>query len=104
MNFGLSGMSEKQAAKWKKTRAKGRRHFIIYSGVLGWGLIMFVFMTAFIHLQQANFDIQQLSGLSLVVVLVNLLVWTLGGLVFGVLTWHGNEKLYQKTIPPRQTD
>jgi hypothetical protein len=43
--FSSAAPSSKQRARLEKIRAKGRKHFIIYTGVLGWGLSVFVITT-----------------------------------------------------------
>lgn len=91
-------MSPKQLAKWQTVRAKGKQHFVIYHGVLGWGLWMFIVMTLFAHLQQVNYVMSALTSLSISIVLINLVLWAFGGWLFGLWVWHASEKAYASQV------
>lgn len=78
-------MKPEVLAKWEATRAKGMLRYVLVSGVLSYGLAMFVAMT-FI----ANRD-----KLSPAFVALSAVMWAVGGAVFGVLMWHAQEWQYK---------
>jgi uncharacterized BrkB/YihY/UPF0761 family membrane protein len=73
--------------RWKISRAQGRWRFMLVSGVLTYGLIMFVAMTFFVNGP---------ARLTVVSVLVAAATWSVGGLVFGALVWHFSERRYKR--------
>jgi hypothetical protein len=53
-------MNESRRKKWEKTRAKGKKKYIIYNGVVGWGIttaLLVVLINIFINndSSQTNF-------------------------------------------------
>ncbi|MGA2964964.1 MAG: hypothetical protein ABSD64_02050 [Terriglobales bacterium] len=66
---------------WQKVKAQGKKSYILRIGVIRWGGAMFVVNTTTDLLRHAPssyvFDIA-----------VNLLIWPLGGYLFGLLMWH----------------
>jgi len=83
--FSLS-MTPARAAHWARSREKGKAKFILLSGVLGWGLPMFIAMTFFFNRRAEG------TG-SFGYLLVSALLWTAGGL--GYFMWHSAEKQYR---------
>ena len=92
----LLELSASQLQSWEKTRVKGKRHFILNRGVLGWGLYMFFVMTLYSHLKAVNFDISALDSISLSIVSINFTICMLGGFCYGWWTWLLSEKSYKK--------
>ncbi len=92
----LSNMTPKQLKRWELIRKRGKRHFVLYRGILGWGLWMFIVMTIFGHLNQVDFQLSFLETISIPMVITNLIVWTIAGYVFGQWTWSASEKTYLK--------
>tara|TARA_B100002049_G_scaffold222889_1_gene193052 strand:- start:242 stop:523 length:282 start_codon:yes stop_codon:yes gene_type:complete len=86
-------MKEKQRARWAQIRIKGKTRFIWVNGVLFWGIPMFVFMS-FLFLPFESGDI-----LNLTVIVTQAVIWVLGGLAFGLLTWTMSERTFLKTPP-----
>ncbi|QGX39677.1 hypothetical protein [Permianibacter aggregans] len=86
-------MNEKQIEKWQAVRAKGKQHFVLYHGVLGWGLWMFVVMTTWNHFRAADYAWQNVEP-SWFSVLLNLIVWSIGGYAWGALTWTLSEQRF----------
>ena len=89
-------MKEKQFDKWQKMRMKGKRRFILINGLLSWGVPMFVVMTFVVNMPE---NAEMTFGL----IAINALIWTLGGLAFGYLTWTLSEKNYQKELKNRES-
>jgi hypothetical protein len=92
----LIELSPSQLKSWEKIRVKGKTHFVLYRGVLGWGLYMFVVLTIFNHLQAVDFQLSELKSISLPTVFINFIICILGGFVFGRLTWSLSEKSYKR--------
>jgi hypothetical protein len=83
----MRAMSPDQRAKWERTRAKGFRWFLWLHGCLGWGVTTGVLwwgtMTFF---QPTPHPLRSLLGA--------LVVFPLGGLVWGAWVWRIAEKRY----------
>jgi hypothetical protein len=94
----LTNMTKKRIDKWDKTRRKGKYRFILLNGVAGWGLLMFIIMTAFFHIQKVGFRLNEIQGISCQIVLINALIWPIGGFVWGACVWSINERLYLKYV------
>ncbi len=86
----------KDLSKWEKIRQKGKWHFIFFRGVLGWGFVMYIFMTWFpilMNQQSINrFFVIWTAGL-----------WLFFGFLWGLVTWHWCEKIYLKEKFPVST-
>ena len=92
----LFELSASQLKSWEKIRLKGKRHFILYRGVLGWGLYMFFVMTLYNHLSAVDFEFSALDSISLSIVVINFTICMLGGFFYGWWTWSLSEKSYKK--------
>ena len=77
------------AAKWPAIRARGMRHFVLARGVAFWGGLMFVAMLAMTGLK-LGFDHPRY----LLLAAIALPLCAIGGLVWGVLTWFFNERIF----------
>jgi hypothetical protein len=77
--------------KWARMRARGPWHFVLVWGVLVWGGFMFLVMGLGFTglLLGAGAYAPKLLAL-------NAWLWLAGGLLFGMLTWYGNERLFRK--------
>ena len=81
-------LNSRQALRWEKTRAKGKFRFMLVNGSIMWGGFMILFLNA-IHL----FILHDPAELTYFI--TSLIVWPLGGLLFGLLTWNKTEASYQ---------
>ncbi|WP_345240600.1 hypothetical protein [Pontibacillus salipaludis] len=85
----------KAKEKWSKIREKGRTHYILYYGVLGWGLstglLFFLLGEGMEH--KLTFEDYFTRGwaLELAIAIGSFL---LGGLLFGYTMWGLNEGNY----------
>ena len=79
-------MKPKQLEAWKKSREKGMLHFVFVSGVLSYGLPMFIVMTLMVHRTELS---RQNIGISAV-------SWALAGALFGIAMWHIQEWQFRK--------
>jgi len=83
--------------RWPAIRAKGRTHFILVRGVLAWGGMMFIAGLVAVWLMHAP-STRALSGY----VAIAALLCVLGGLLWGAVTWHLNEKIF-RSLPSSQS-
>jgi hypothetical protein len=85
----------KQAAResWEATRARGRNHFLLVTGLLSYGLPMFLFMTFLVHRDK----------LGALFISVSLLLWLAGGAAFGILVWLFKERQYRRHLERRRS-
>lgn len=81
----------KQLKKWEVTRQKGKGRFILLNGVVSWGIPMFVLMTFVLN---RGPEIKRTPSM----ILISALIWILGGVMFGGVTWFFAERKYQKFI------
>jgi hypothetical protein len=88
---GLDGKSAlgRKRASWAITRQKGRWHFVLARGVLGWGGAMFVgmgLMPVLTHRREPSWSY----------LVSQALVWSLAGAFFGFATWSWSEWLFKR--------
>lgn len=81
----LLQMTGSDAQKWAEMRGSGRRSHVLTRG-LGWGAFMFVALGTWALIQ---------GEMSLTWLVVNAVLWTIGGLGFGWVTWPMNERLFR---------
>ncbi len=75
--------------RWEKTRQIGKKAFIWRYGVLGWGLLMALFMLGVIIADSRNHPNFWLLCLILPV------LFPVAGYLWGVLVWNQTEQKYQ---------
>lgn len=81
----------KDLQRWEKTRQRGKWKFILFNGVLCWGAPMFFVMTFVLN---RGGDKAATPGL----IAISALIWTLGGMLFGLTIWTISERRYQKFL------
>lgn len=74
---------------WQLLRKKGRYHFIIFRGVLFWGLFTAIFMSVFQYFILPD----QLQTHNIV---INFILFPIAGFVWGLLTWNWTERSFIK--------
>ena len=84
-------MNKKQINKWEKSRANGRKHYILYKGIIGRGLFVGILVLA---MRLSNFQVEDLIFHISIAVGIGLLV----GVVYGWAMWGILETDYQNTI------
>ncbi|MDE0955579.1 MAG: hypothetical protein OSA07_03825 [Pseudomonadales bacterium] len=84
-------MQDKKYSAWAETRAKGRNRYIIFNGVLLYGVPMFIFSVFII-----NRPIEE--GYSILNMAQSLGIWLFAGLVIGINTWFNNERQFRKVV------
>ena len=83
-------MKPQEVEKWKKVREKGLLHFIAVTGVLSFGVPLFI------ALNFMNPPSKPLTPVDYVVLF--LICAVAGGSLFGYLVWAVQEKKYKKAI------
>ena len=74
--------------QWRKTRKQGKLKYILKTGVIGWGSLMYIIMAvlpAFRSSEPLGFTLIWQAAL-----------WATAGALFGALTWYFSEKQYLK--------
>ena len=90
-------MNDKKHSAWAVSRVKGRNRYIIFNGVLLYGLPMFIF-SAFI----VNRPFE--DGYTAINMAQSLGIWLFAGLVIGINTWFSNERQFRKAMESREDD
>jgi hypothetical protein len=88
-------MKDKDVEKWKVTREKGMLTYVLYNGILAWGVPMFIVMSFIVNKPFAN-------GFSIKNVITHGGIWLIAGIFFGVCTWLVIEKMYKKELENRK--
>lgn len=81
-------MHPKNLEHWKSVRQKGLLRYVLVHGVLMYGLPLFVVMTFFVHRDK----------LATAFVAISAVLWTTGGVAFGLLTWWWWERRYRAAV------
>jgi len=78
---------------WSENHKRGKRTYIIYDGILGFGLTMAVIMTL------ADLLFRETTwGDFLTQVGLNFALWPIGGMIYGWFMWKYMEGRYQKRL------
>jgi hypothetical protein len=80
-------MRERQRRKWEKKRKRGKQSFVVYRGVLRWGIFMFV-----LYLLTDRFLLHQ--KLDWILVTSLLIGCLLVGYAWGLCQWVINERRF----------
>jgi len=81
-----------QQERWERIKARGKKSYVLRYGVMGYGSLMFIFMTVAFWLRHSPFP-RGMSGFY-VDVLINLLIWPLAGYSWGLAMWRFWEDYY----------
>lgn len=81
-------MHPKHLERWSCVRQKGLLRYVLVNGVLMYGLPLFVVMTFFVHRDK----------LATAFVAMSALLWAIGGVAFGLLTWWWWERRYRAAL------
>lgn len=81
-------MKPEQLEKWKTTRQKGMWRYVLVSGVLSYGLTMFIPMTFFVNRDHLSAQFIARSAV----------LWSLSGAAFGLLTWWLQDRQFRKAV------
>lgn len=90
----MKALSPRQIQHRRKVRAKGRRHFIVYRGVLGFGAPMFISSIVWRWYDDFHWRVPApTAGLFIAISLI-LLLWIAMGYFLGTITW---DCIYSRT-------
>lgn len=79
-------MQASELERWARTRLQGMRRFVLFRGVLAYGVPMFVIMTFVIpHPKLSTTQ--------------SAVLWLLTGVGYGVAMWLLQEHRYRKALP-----
>ncbi len=87
----------KDPRRWEKMRKFGKWKYIFLIGTLGYGGIMFV-----VSLLVNGFYLSLKDDMRAILLVVNFILWGLGGTLFGFLTWWFNERAYKKAMKMKE--
>ena len=86
--------TEKEHSRWATTRLRGMLRYIVYKGLLRWGVIMFLVMAC----GPAFFGVPYHADLSAYYWLRQILIWAAAGLGYGLVTWCVYERMDQNYL------
>jgi len=80
--------------KWEQTRAKGKKNFVIFNGLLGWGIpVGLLYSAVSTYIEHQEIVLNQALYQTLI---TSLIIFSLVGVGVGLWTWNWTEKQYQK--------
>ena len=83
--------ADDQFSKWEKIRKKGFFSFVLFWGVAVWGVGTAIFWSLFMWLA-SDINLRRLLPMAL-------LLFPIGGLIWGSLMWWFAERKYKQKIP-----
>ena len=84
-------MKNEEFEHWGKAREKGSLRFILVSGIISWGVPMFIVMNFVVNMSFLN-------GIVASELLLQLGIWLSAGAFFGIGVWFTNEFRYKRTL------
>jgi hypothetical protein len=85
--FKPSVLSPKQIERRRRILAKGRKYFILYRGILGWGMFVFLFTTLWGWHDKHGWKAPQRGDLHFVSLGFGLVLWSIMGYFWGAFVW-----------------
>jgi hypothetical protein len=79
---------------WEAIRTAGKRHFVVWHGIMRYGGFMYAFMTI-VMLAQNSARLKSLLDIG-VLLAIGAVVWPLAGIVVGVWMWSMMETAYTR--------
>jgi hypothetical protein len=80
-------LSPAQMERREKTRAKGRKHYILYRGILGWEMSVFVITNLWDWRRRYGWHVPQSRGDLYLDLLFGLVLWSVMGYFVGAILW-----------------
>jgi hypothetical protein len=94
--FKPTALSQEQIERRKRIQAQGRKHYILYHGVLGWGESMFILSTLWDWHDKFGWHLPAPKPELFLDVSFGLLVCSITGYFWGAYMWR---KMNEKSIP-----
>ncbi len=88
----LKPPSDAARRRWQKTKARGKNSYALRRGVLGWGALMFVMMSAQDLIRKPRFSHQPTYYIADIA--INLLIWPIAGYFWGTRMWNFYEMYF----------
>ena len=85
-------LKHKAVQVWFEDAKMGKTKYVLVKGVLSWGVPMFIVMTILLPQFQGHEDPLRLSR-----IIVGVVIWGIGGYIFGWWAWRSNLKKYGLT-------
>jgi hypothetical protein len=89
----VNQMSEQQANQWRKTRTMGKPKYVMYFGILLWGITLAALFTGMEWLTQQTFTPSW--------VYIRLIVFAFIGFFVYNLRWNAREQKFQAHTPKK---
>jgi hypothetical protein len=83
----MSVMNERQANQWRKTRTMGKGKYVMFFGILSWGIALALLFTGLEWLTQQTFTPAWLY--------IRLAVFGVVGFFIGSLRWDARERKFK---------
>jgi hypothetical protein len=80
-------------AKWEHTRAAGRKPYVWWIGILGWGGPIFLVMTPILYVQQYGATWPSVNDRPILLIVFSALVWLIGSYRFAIVDLCGADKI-----------
>jgi hypothetical protein len=90
----LKPPGEEARQRWLKTKARGKRSFVLRTGVLLWGGFIFLAMTAEYLIRKPQIPRRTIDYV--VEAAINLLIWPVAGYFFGSHMWGFYETYFDE--------
>jgi hypothetical protein len=90
-------MKKAELDAWAQSRQKGKWKFILFNGVLAWGMPMYIIMTFVVG---DGWNSEQFARRAL----VGAIIWPLAGLAFGAGLWFYNERRFTKAMSDKPAE
>ena len=84
--FKIAALSPMRIEYRKRIRAKGRKHYILYTGILRWGTSVFVLTTLWNWHGEYGWHIPPPGYLAFSIIL-GLVIWSAAGYLWGAYMW-----------------
>ena len=83
---------QERIEKWSRTRQMGMVKYIFYFGIIGWGLVTGVMWGVLMSLM----DGFSFTSDNLRTFIVGMIIFPIGGILFGAVMWWWSEREYRK--------
>ncbi|WP_240418919.1 hypothetical protein [Paenibacillus periandrae] len=86
----MNEMNEQQATQWRKRRTMGKGKYVMYFGILTWGIAVTAIITGMEWLTQHTFQMSWLY--------IRLIVFASIGFFISVLRWEARERKFKSYL------